>query len=261
MKEIASRANPLFKRLRKLADSSRERKKSAELLLEGSRLIGAYRDAVGEPELLVVQASAGKREAIRRFLRNAPQAEIVQLDDSLFAQISEVESPAGLLAIAKIPRERNVQSESCALLDDTQDPGNLGSILRSCAAAGVLRVCLSPRSADAWSPKVLRAAAGAHFSLSIGESVDLAEVARKFTGQVVATLPAAEKSVFELDLRGAVAFVFGNEGAGVSPKLQDAATVRVKIPIVNKMDSLNAAAAAAVCLFEKVRQEQTAPLP
>ena len=134
MKEIASRANPLFKRLRKLADSPRERKQSAELLLEGSRLIGAYRDAVGEPELLVVQASAGKREAIRRFLRNAPQAEIVQLDDSLFAQISEVESPAGLLAIAKVPPERNVQSESCALLDDIQDPGNLGSILRSCGA-------------------------------------------------------------------------------------------------------------------------------
>jgi TrmH family RNA methyltransferase len=256
MRQIASRDNPLFKQLCKLAASARERRKTGKLLLEGARLIGAYRDSEGEPELIVTAESATEREATRHFLQTFTRAKMVDLADSLFAKVSQVESPSGVLALARMPAPRKVECLSCALFEDIQDPGNLGSMLRCCAAAGVLRVFLSRQCADAWSPKVLRAAAGAHFALGLHEHADLLEIAEKFQGQVIATSAVARKSVFELDLKQPTAFMFGNEGAGISPELLAAATEQARIPMRAGMESLNAAAAAAVCLFEKLRQEE-----
>jgi TrmH family RNA methyltransferase len=140
------------------------------------------------------------------------------------------------------------------LLEDIQDPGNLGSILRSSAAAGCDAVFLSRGCADAWSPKVLRAGMGGHFVLSIKESADLLEVATQFTGKILAASLRADKSLYESNLRGKLAFVIGNEGAGLSQALLDAAQQHFIIPMPGKVESLNAAAAAAVCLFEAVRQ-------
>jgi len=115
-------------------------------------------------------------------------------------------------------------------------------------------VCLSKGSAFAWSPKVLRAGQGAHFGLAIRENVALVEVLAAFKGAVVATEPGAPVSVFDLDLRGPVAWIFGNEGAGISGALAEQATHRARIPMPGGAESLNVAAAAAVCLFEAVRQ-------
>ncbi len=142
----------------------------------------------------------------------------------------------------------------CLLLEEIQDAGNLGSILRTAAAAGVREVHLSRGSAFAWSPRVLRAGQGAHFSLAIREGAALAEVAAAFRGSVVATAPDAPESLFALDLRPPVAWIFGNEGAGISPALAAQATHRAHIPMPGGAESLNVAAAAAVCLFEAVRQ-------
>jgi TrmH family RNA methyltransferase len=140
------------------------------------------------------------------------------------------------------------------MLEALQDPGNLGSILRSAAAAGIARVLLSPDSVQAWSPRVLRAGMGAHFMLHIHENVDLLGAARDFGGRVVVTSGRAGRSLFDADLRGAVALVFGNEGAGVSARLAAAAHEAVAIPMPGAAESLNVAAAAAICLFERVRQ-------
>ncbi|MCX7893875.1 MAG: RNA methyltransferase [Burkholderiales bacterium] len=142
----------------------------------------------------------------------------------------------------------------CLLLEEIQDAGNLGSILRTAAAAGVREVYLSKGSVFAWSPRVLRAGQGAHFSLAIREGAALAEVAAAFRGTVVATCPDAPESLFALDLGPAVAWIFGNEGAGISPALAARATRRAHIPMPGGAESLNVAAAAAVCLFEAVRQ-------
>ncbi len=134
-----------------------------------------------------------------------------------------------------------------------QDPGNVGSILRTAAAAGVAQVFLSPRCAFAWSPKVLRAGQGGHFHLEIFEDVDLLAWMKNFHGTSVATVPSGGDSLFAADLRGPIAIVVGNEGAGLSTALCAAATRRVTIPMPGKFESLNASAAAAVCLFECVR--------
>jgi TrmH family RNA methyltransferase len=140
------------------------------------------------------------------------------------------------------------------LLEDIQDPGNLGSMLRTAAAAGADTVYLSKGCTDAWSPKALRGGMGAQFQLALHEHADLITAARDFPGKVIATSLAAGDSLYALDLRGPSAFVFGNEGAGLSAELLAAASHRIRIPMPGQMESLNAAAAAAICLFERVRQ-------
>jgi TrmH family RNA methyltransferase len=149
-----------------------------------------------------------------------------------------------------------MQSRFALLLEDIQDPGNLGSMLRSAAAAGCDAVFLSQGCADAWSPKVLRAAMGGHFVLRIYERQDLPDVAKAFSGTLLATSLQAIHSLYDCDLRGNVAFLIGNEGAGLSADLLNRATQKISIPMPGKVESLNAAAATAICLFEAVRQRK-----
>ncbi len=167
-----------------------------------------------------------------------------------------------VLAVVATPRPALAAfADFCLLLDDVQDPGNVGSMLRSAAAAGVAQVLLSTHCAFAWSPKVLRAGQGAHFCVDIHEDVDLPEWARTFRaagGDVVAAVAAGGSPLFAAPLAGRVALAIGNEGAGVSADLAVQATQRVTIPMPGRVESLNAAAAAAVCLFECVRQQTAA---
>lgn len=138
-------------------------------------------------------------------------------------------------------------------VEGIHDPGNLGSILRSTAAAGVDHVFLSKDCVFAWSPRVIRAGQGAHFLLSIHEGADLAGLAGNFPGRVVATGLSATTNLFDTDLTGPLALLIGNEGAGLSEELLTVASHRVRIPMPGGMESLNVAA-AAICLFERVRQ-------
>ena len=141
-----------------------------------------------------------------------------------------------------------------------QDPGNLGSILRSAAAAGIKQVFCSVGTTAAWGPKVLRGGMGAHFLLNISEALNLADFVGRMRGQSLALVPsgAATISLFETDLRNPTILLIGNEGAGLSQELVAAASARVTIPMPGKIESLNAAAAGAICLFELVRQRQIA---
>ncbi len=255
---ITSRDNAVFKSLRKLAQSGRERKKTGLALLDGEHLIAACVERIGPPQLLVVSPAGLQREGNRALLEHLPSVPLTLMSDALFQEIAPVETPTGILARVAIPRLPLAEKIQFAVfLETLQDPGNLGSILRSAAAAGAQAAYLSAGCADAWAPRVLRGGMGAHFHLPIREGVDLAEIAENFAGEVVVTSLQAETDLFELDLRGPVAFVIGNEGAGVSPPLQQAATRRVRIPMPGAMESLNAAAAAAICFFERVRQVRT----
>jgi TrmH family RNA methyltransferase len=137
----------------------------------------------------------------------------------------------------------------------------MGSMLRTAAAAGVKHVFLSKGCVFAWSPKVLRAGQGAHFFLAIHEHAALAEIAGVYRGTVATTDVRTGASLFEVDLRGPVAWIFGSEGAGVSPELAETAGLRVRVPMPGAVESLNVAAAAAVCLFEQVRQQHARASP
>ncbi|HZV67766.1 MAG TPA: RNA methyltransferase, partial [Telluria sp.] len=136
------------------------------------------------------------------------------------------------------------------------DPGNVGSILRSAAAAGLKQVYCSAGTAFCWSPKVLRAAMGAHFVLDIYENVDLAPLVRAARIPVLATSGYATDRLYDVDLRRPVAWLLGHEGQGVADDLLSLASHQVVIPHLGQVESLNVAACAAVCFFEQLRQNQ-----
>jgi TrmH family RNA methyltransferase len=255
VKNISSRDNPLFKQLKKLAESARERRKAGLVLLDGIHLVESALQAAITPQMLVVSESGISHAEIASLLQKQPKVQTVLLTDGLFAEISPVETPAGILALIDVPHLPVPSKPDFALLlEDVQDPGNLGTLLRSAAAAGVQAVWLSTGCADAWSPKVLRAGMGAHFVLAIEERVNLLEKAAGFVGLTVATSLAATQSLYELDLTGPVALLAGNEGAGLSADLLAAANTQIRIPMPGRIESLNVAAATSICLFERVRQ-------
>jgi TrmH family RNA methyltransferase len=255
MKQITSRDNPACKQLKKLAESSRERRKTGKTLLDGAHLLASYLEAGAVPVLVAVTPEARDKAEIRELLDKAAGAQQIELAPHLLADIAPVETPTGLLAVVDIPHAAPpARPDFCLLVEDIQDPGNLGTILRSAAAAGVQVVYLSPHCADPWSPKVLRGGMGAHFALVLQERANLSEIAAGFAGLTVAASLDADRSLYELDLTGPVAFMVGNEGAGLSAELLGAAGQRIRIPMPGRMESLNAAAAASICLFERVRQ-------
>ena len=255
MKNIISRDNPTYKQLKKLTESARERRKAGRTLLDGVHLIEAYLAAGHVPDLLVVSESGLGHPECAVLLKKVPTSNIAVLPDLLFNEISPVETPVGLLAVVAIPDAMpGAQPQFCVLLEDIQDPGNLGSILRSAAAAGVEVAYLTLGCADAWSPKALRAGMGAHFMMRIEERVAGPAKAAAFAGMSIATSLDAQASLYNLDLTGPLMVLVGNEGAGLSAELQQAASHRVTIPMPGRVESLNAAAAAAVCFFERVRQ-------
>jgi len=258
MKEIKSADNARFRTLLRLNESARERRKSGYSLLDGIHLVAAYREHCGAPEEIIVSRSGLADPQIAALLPRLPEPAVL-LADGLFRQLSSVATPTGIIALVKTPRPAVPPDEavSSLLLEDIQDPGNLGSILRSAAAAGVEQVILSRGSVHAWSPRVLRAGMGAHFGLRIHESADLLKAIAAFHGRVVATRQGAPRTVFDVDLTGTVALLFGNEGSGLSASSLGAAHEIVSIPMPGKSESLNVAAAAAVCLFERVRQQRT----
>lgn len=257
MKSITSRDNPMFKALRRLARDSREQQRLQRTVLDGLHLVTDYNARMGTPEQLVVSESGAQNAEIQHVLAGFADLEVLCLRDSLFGEVSGLAAPVGLLAVIAIPpTAADPILDSAVLLEGVQDAGNVGTILRTAAAAGVRNVVLGPGCAGVWTPRVLRAGQGAHFSLAIREVDDLQAVVEGFPGLSVATLAAGGTSLYDLDLAGPVAWIVGNEGAGVSAALSGAASARATIPMASGSESLNVAAATAVCLFEALRQRK-----
>lgn len=256
MEHITSRHNAHFKHARKLAESVRERNKSNLILLDGTRLIGAYAARFGVSEItLLLSGQGAEHPGVQAIVQSVPPQRVYVLTDELFGEISSVESPEGIVCVAALPRvQSGPRDDFRILLDGVQDPGNLGGILRTAAAAGATSAHLSKGCADAWSPRSLRGGMGAQFVLPLRERVDLGTALVGFRGLIVATSPRAESSIYETDLTGPVAFIFGSEGRGLRSEILEAANQLVHIPMQDGVESLNVAAAAAICCFEKRRQ-------
>ena len=256
MKSISSRDNAAFKALSKLATSSAERRRQGLSLIEGEHLLEAFLDSGGRPDSIAVNRAGLDHPPVARLLERAAPARVTLLADPLFNALSSVESPTGVIACVKTPGAKKVPATAplVLLLEDIQDPGNVGTLLRSAAAAGAGHVMLSGRSAFAWSPKVLRSAMGAHFALNIVEGADLEAYVGAYRGMSIALSADAQTSLYDLDLRGPVAFAIGNEGTGLSEGLEAATTRRARIPMPGRAESLNAGVAGSLCLFEAVRQ-------
>jgi TrmH family RNA methyltransferase len=260
MKTITSRDNAQYKELVKLAGSSSARRKAGRTLLDGVHLCQSYLQLRGLPEQCVVSEGALLNPEVMQIVGQleARHAHVLGLPDAMYNAISQVEHGVGVMFLVATP-ERAVTapvSVSAVLLDGVQDPGNVGSILRSAAAAGITQVYCSAGTAFCWSPKVLRAAMGAHFVLDIFENVDLAALLSASKVATLATSGYATRRLYDVDLRQPVAWLFGHEGQGVADDLLAMASHQVVIPHLGQVESLNVAACAAVCFFEQVRQNQ-----
>jgi TrmH family RNA methyltransferase len=253
---ITSRDNGIFKRLKKLAESARSRREAQMTLLDGEHLLAAYLDAGGQPHTLV-RAAAFDAVRFGKWADRCPDARCVALPDALFAELAPVSTPTGVLAEAAWLTPPAIDATPLVIvLDDIQDPGNLGAVLRTGAAAGATLAVLSAGCHDPWSPKALRGGQGAQFVLPMQCGVDPVTWLQAFDGESVALTLADDGDFYALDLSGSLALVAGNEGAGVSDAVCDAAKVRAHIPMAGRVESLNAAVALAVAVFEAVRQRR-----
>jgi TrmH family RNA methyltransferase len=250
---VSSRDNPLLVRLRKLARRPGDYRKHGQVLLEGEHLCQAWAARGKAPALqTLVVDTAWKEGRFRELAASAPAIAVVA--DALWAELSSLETPAPIALLVPLPAAGAVVvGAPSVVLDRLQDAGNVGSILRSAAAFGFAQVIALHGTASLWSGKVLRAAMGAHFALHLVENAGadaLQDLALPWLGtssHAAAQLPATA-------LPWPCAWLFGNEGGGLSPDLRARCSLELKVPQPGGEESLNVAAAAAICLYESARR-------
>ncbi len=230
-------------------------------MLEGEHLLTVYLERVGAPEFVLVVEELAEAPHIAPLLGRLAGGDIVISSAALFEEVTGLPPALGVVAVIATPQPAmRASARLHLLLDDLQDPGNVGTLLRTAAAAGVDQVLLSKHCAFAWSPKVLRAGQGAHFLTTIVEDVDLPAWAGEFraiSGQVTATVPRGGIDLYAQSFAWPLAIAIGNEGAGLSDALLAQCERHVTIPMPGATESLNASAAAAIVLFEALRQSRS----
>ncbi len=256
LKLIDSPSNPVIKRT---VEVRQRRTRGSKFVLEGPHLIEAALDA-GAAIAQVFVTDKFKSSA-KNFLKTVARtgAEVYEVSERAFKKISDTETPQGILAVATF---RPVHFEEVDLksplvvLDGVQDPGNLGTIIRTADAAGASAVLLLEGTCDAFSQKALRSSSGSIFNIPVlsAKRKTVAGKLHKSGFRIVVTTLEAEASLFEADLAGSLAFVFGNETRGVSSELRGKADLAVRIPISGRAESLNVASSAAVVLYEVLRR-------
>lgn len=258
MRHIESAANAILKQARALAHDGRARARDERTVIEGEHLCRAWLDHGWLPEHVLVDEDAVGRVEVAVCVQRLESAhvDVVAVPTHLLKAACSTDSAVPLLGIVA-PRPGDpalcVGADSL-LLDGVQDPGNVGTLLRTAAAAGIRHAICGPGCASVWSPKVLRAGMGAHTALNLIEVDDLPGFARQLGVAVVGADAGAPEFVHRADLSGPIAWVFGAEGAGLSTAMRQVLTRTVAIAQTDAVESLNVAAAAAVCLFEMRRQ-------
>jgi len=252
---ISSVANPKVKRIRNLQARRAAREAEGLFVAEGTRLVEEAARAPGAPRLaLHVDGLDPRGQAALDQLR-ARGAAVEMVTPQVMAAVSGAETPPGLLAVAPMPALEPPAPLTLALvLDGLRDPGNLGTILRTAAAAGVQAVFLAPGTVDAYNPKVVRAAMGAHFHVPIVPA-GWEALAQRLAGLSLWLAEAgAGQAYHQVDWRGPSALIVGSEAGGPSPAARQLAPSLVSIPMPGQAESLNAAVAGGIILFEAARQ-------
>jgi RNA methyltransferase, TrmH family len=244
--DIASRDNPLVVRVRKLARTPGAYRREGAVWLEGEHLCSAFVARGVWPAQAVIAASAWDTPALRALAERASR--VARLPDALFAGLSGLESPAGIGYLIDLPAAATVDAlQASVVLDRVQDAGNVGSILRSAAAMGYAQVVALAGTAALWSPKVLRAGMGAHFGLRLVEGADAAAL-DALQMPLLATSSHAGDALHAAALPWPCAWVFGHEGQGVAEAVAARCSRSLRIAQPGGEESLNVAAAAAICL-------------
>ena len=242
---ITSRENPLLKELRKVAQDNTAYRKAGRFWVEGDHLCSAALQRGLKPAVAVFTEDFWPLAPVL-YVQSAIKS--IVIPTQLFRELSGLESPAGVGFVLDLPAEAALLPDAATvILDRVQDAGNVGSILRSAGAFGFRQVVALKGSAALWSPKVLRAGMGAHFGLHLIEGLGLDDV-QALQVPIVVTSSHQGELIQNLRLPAASAWAFGHEGQGVCPELMARAAVHVRIGQPGGEESLNVAAAAAICL-------------
>lgn len=260
MSVLSSRDNPRVRRWTRLARDPRLRRKEGRALIEGPHLLAAALEHGCRP-LAVIATEEGVADAEISRLIGQSGIRPVLLTKGVFRSVVDAESPRGLAAEIAIAPAKGAGGRTAVFLEGVQDPSNVGAIIRSAAAFGVGAVVLDRGCADAWSPKSLRAGMGGHFALQIKEAGHLCEEIEAFAGTVACAVARGGVLLSEAPLNGCLAWVFGGEGPGLTDETLRKADLRVTIPMAGGTESLNVAAAAAICLYETFRKRFLTPFP
>lgn len=252
---IQSKDNPRIKQVRGLLEQANLRRKTRQTVLEGVHLLDAYQRCGLTPQYLCLTETALKHPEVTALLGEWPLLDVLVIAESLYQDMRTLGQGVDVMGVIdyitpSIPArfERDV-----LILENVQDAGNVGTLLRTAAAAGIAHVICTTGTASIWSPRVLRAGMGAQFSLSIYEHVGLDDLWSALPTAIYATSSHATHSLYQLDLTAPHVWLLGNEGQGVSDLAMQHATP-ISIPQPGGQESLNVAIAGAVCMFEAVRQ-------
>lgn len=260
MQRISSKDNSLIKYIKKLKEK-KYRDEYKEFIVEGLKLIEEAIKENAQISQIIVCEGCDRAEMIENHLRyEMAKYECIYVPQNIFKMISDVESPQGILAVIKKPDLSNVQYDEDIIvaLDDVQDPGNLGTILRTVDSVGLKQILASKGTTDCYSPKVVRSTMGAIFRVNVIECEDLKETLKEIQKngyKVMCTSLEAKKTIYNVDYNKKV-IVVGNEANGVSKNIQRLADEKVIIPMLGKTESLNVSVATGVILYEYVRQKK-----
>ena len=256
---ITSKDNENIKHIRKLKDK-KYRDEFNEYIIEGIKLI---KEAIQEKckiKTIVICDNCSKSEEIsQELLYDIAKYNLIYVDEKVFQSITDVQKPQGILAVIEKKNKQDIDftEDIIVALDDVQDPGNIGTILRSVDSSGLKQIILSKRSADVYNPKVVRSTMGAIFRLNVIETDNLIATLKsikKHKFQIVSSALNTDKLIYNIEYKKKV-IVIGNEANGISKEVFSLSDEKVKIPMIGKTESLNAAVATSIILYEYVRQK------
>ena len=254
MRTISSKDNKIFRLCQQLSHK-KYRDKLGLYLIEGENLLEEAVKNGAEIKTVLARPDYGGS-----FFGMEERAFF--LDGRLFEQLSQTETSQGIMAVVEKPKLswegfKNIDGGNFIVLDRLQDPGNIGTIIRTADAAGYGLVAVMKGTADVFSPKVVRAAAGSLFRVPVvfmDDYDELVSFVKAAGGKLAATCFDTDRYYYDVDLRENVALIIGNEGNGISKELIERADIKIKIPMTGAIESLNAAVAAAVLMYESMRQ-------
>ena len=253
---ITSPQNAKIKLVRSLLGRARERRAAGAFVVEGVRLVEEVVSSNWELRFALYEESLSERG--KSLVESLPSrgVDIEMVSQSLLKSLSETETPQGILAVVAHRQLPITDTPNFLLIpDQIRDPGNLGTLLRSAAAAGVQAVLLPPETTDAFAPKVVRSGMGAHFRIPI-HSMTWAEIKAQTEGLQAYIADMDGQSCWETDLRQPLALIVGGEAEGASEAARKLATGKISIPMSAGMESLNAGVAGSLLMFEVVRQRK-----
>lgn len=260
MQRITSKDNDFIKHIKKLKDK-KYRDISNEYVVEGIKLVGEAVQENAKIKSIVLCDDCEKNESIpKELMYEIAKFDCISVPEKLFKYISEVEKPQGILAVLEKSNKNediDYSQDIIVALDDVQDPGNLGTILRIVDSIGLTQILVSKGTADSYNPKVVRSTMGAIFRIKIIECEDLISTLKeikKHKFKIMVSSLQTENSIYDVNYNKKV-LVIGNEANGVEKEIQDMADEKIKIPMLGKTESLNASVATGIMLYEYVRQK------